>query len=622
MAKKTTVRQRLRYRFDNSLARGPLVLIGWLGVIVVAVVLISAAAAIAGGIIFGGGGNSGVLEDVWQGVVRILSNGAFQSDTTWPARVLGLVVTILGIIIGGSLIGLIATGLDQRVEELKKGRSAVLETHHTLILGWSPRLPVIISELVVANENVARPAVVILARRDKAEMEAEVHDRVGNTKNTKVVCRSGNPAKPADLHLANIAGARSVIVLAGDEGDAAVIRTILAVKTIDPDFSRANVVAELVHASHAATVRAITDGTVSTVNSDDVIAEVTAQACHQSGLAVVFRDLLDFDGDECYFADVPQLIGHTYAEALLAFDVSSVFGRYRADGRVQLNPSPDTVFAPGDQVIAVSADDDTVVFMGFSDVAVPEPASPHQGSENPIRVLIVGWSGFGPKVVRELDQFLAPGSHLEICVDPTLADTAQLDQMPLINATLHVAPSSGGPEELFAYATADPFDQVIVLGYRDALAADDADSQTLLALLSLRKMWPADATPPVRMIAQLLDQSNAELAAATGVDDFIVSDALASLMLAQLSERAELQQVFDDLFDPTGAVIELRPAHRFVPDRPVRFIEIVAAGAQQSASVLGWRIDATGEVTINPPKDREIHLGPHDQVLLVGLRST
>ena len=110
------------------------------------------------------------------------------------------------------------------------------------------------------------------------------------------------------------------------------VKTVLAVKTLDPDFSRANVVAEFAHPEHAVTLRSITGGAVGTVNSDDVIAQVTAQACHQSGLSVVFRELLDFDGHECYFAEVPDLVGHTYGEALLAFDRCSVIGRFTNDG--------------------------------------------------------------------------------------------------------------------------------------------------------------------------------------------------------------------------------------------------------------------------------------------------
>ncbi|MGH8908874.1 MAG: CASTOR/POLLUX-related putative ion channel [Egibacteraceae bacterium] len=561
------------------MARGPLALIGWLGLLALAIVLIAAA---VGHLLLGGVGG-GVGEDFWKSVVLVLDSSAFGGEAAWPARLVALVVTLLGLFIGGCLIGLIATALEQRIQDLRKGRSAVLETGHTLILGWSARLPVIVQELVVANESLARSSVVMLAPRDVGDMDEELRDRVGDTKSTRIVCRSGNPAHPADLRLANIAAARSVIVLAGDGGDAEVVKTILGVKTLDPDFSRANVIAELIHPEHAQTLRVITDGAVGTVNSDDVIAQVTAQACHQSGLSVVFRDLLDFRGDECYFAEAPELIGRTYAEALLAFDASSVIGRATAGGDVQLNPPPDAVFAPGDRVIVVSEDDDTVAFTGLRDVDAPEPASPGSGAQAPIRVLIVGWSGFGPKVVAELDEFLAPGSVIEVCVDAALADPSTLDGIEPVNARLRVSTTSGGPEQPLSLGEVEPFDQVIVLGYREGMTIDEADSRTLLSLLTLRKVWPRQ----VQIIAQLLDQANVELAATTGVDDFIVSDALASLMLAQLSERAELQAVFDDLFDPDGAVVELRAAHSFVPDHPVRYEQIVAAGAAQAVSMLG-----------------------------------
>ena len=69
--------------------------------------------------------------------------------------------------IAGSLIGLISNGIDQRVEELQKGRSTVIEHDHTVILGWSERVPPIVSELTIANESRKHAAVVILADTEK-----------------------------------------------------------------------------------------------------------------------------------------------------------------------------------------------------------------------------------------------------------------------------------------------------------------------------------------------------------------------------------------------------------------------------------------------------------------------
>src|SRR3989442_995065 len=80
------------------------------------------------------------------------------------------------------------------------------------------------------------------------------------------------------------------------------------------------------------------------------------------------------------------------------------------------------------------------------------------------------------------------------------------------------------------------------------------------------RRWPKGKPPEVRLVAEVLDQRNVHIAEMAGVDDFIVSDQLASLMVAQLSEHAELRMVFDELFDASGASIALRPAGRFSPN--------------------------------------------------------
>ena len=74
------------------------------------------------------------------------------------------------------------------------------------------------------------------------------------------------------------------------------------------------------------------------------------------------QELLDFDGDEIYFEDASALVGHTFGDALNAYETSTIIGRGAADGTISVCPPMDTVFGPGDQVIAVSEDDDTIVF--------------------------------------------------------------------------------------------------------------------------------------------------------------------------------------------------------------------------------------------------------------------
>ncbi len=78
-------------------------------------------------------------------------------------------VTLGGIFIVSMFIGILSNGLQERVEDLRKGRSFVVEHNHTVILGWSSQIFSIISELVIANANQSRSCIVILADQDKVD---------------------------------------------------------------------------------------------------------------------------------------------------------------------------------------------------------------------------------------------------------------------------------------------------------------------------------------------------------------------------------------------------------------------------------------------------------------------
>ncbi len=619
-----TLGARLRYRFDLALSRGPLVVIGYLGLVMLAIIVVASifiwAFQLKG--VNGGEPIGSPFDAFWQAMLRVVDSGTFAADATWPTRLVGLFVTICGIFLAGSLIGLIASAVDLQIEQLRKGRSTVLESDHTLVLGWSPRLPAILSELVDANENQRHAAVVVLADVPKDEMEDELRVRVPETKTTRVVCRTGDPSRPGDLEMVNIAAARSVIVLAGDEGDAGVVKAVLAVRSLDPNFERAHVVAELEDAGHARTLRTLTDGRIVTVQADEVIADITAQACHQAGLAAVFRELLDFDGDEIYFAPAPELEGSTYRDVVFAYEACSVIGWVDRDGSVLLNPPADAVFEPGFEVIAVAEDDDRVVVTGRATAPAVSMAPAAGERHDPERLLVIGWSVLGPGVVAESDGFLAPGSTIDLVVDPNLIGTSidvlepPLPDLVNSSATVHVG--GRGPDGLMTLAS-EGYDQVIVLGYRAPIGQAEADARTMLTLLTLDKAFEGAARRP-RIVAEMLDRANVAVARTTGVGDFIVSDELSSLMIAQLSERLELHQVFDELFDSGGSFVALHPAGRYVPGSEISFGEVVAAALAQGTTAIGWRIAATGEVMVNPAKSALITLGDDDQVLVLGPR--
>jgi voltage-gated potassium channel Kch len=627
MARQVTTRDRLRYRFDATLSRGTIGVIAWLGAITVVVVLIGGIAVWLLGIRTDGEKPTGLIEGLWANLVIQLGNPE-GSEADWTWRLIALVVALAGIFVLSTLIGIISSGISSRLDELRKGRTLVVEQGHTLILGWSPKLHQILAELEVANANQRNPCVVVLADRDKVAMEDEVRARAGDGRRTRVICRSGSTSNAADLALVRPEHAKSILVLLDEaSGDPGAVKTVLALLSIDPELERLRVTAEFDSQTSATAIDRATQGRMGIVVSSDVIARVTAQVCRQSGLSVVFQELLDFDGDEIYFQDEPGLLGAAFGDALTAYEHSAVIGVRDAGGVVTLSPSLDRVFGEGDQVIAISADDDTVRLAGpvarvTTAGVTPEPAIVPMQEQT----LLIGWNSLGSTILGELDRYVSPGSRVRLLVDPTqLAEPVELPAFGNTAVDVIEMDTVDGAQ-LEAQINRERYDQVIILCYRTGDTAMD-DARALLTLLQIRQATQQEGpNASVRLITELLDVRDVELARVANPDDFVVSERLTSLMLAQLSENNQLRGVFADLFAAEGVELVLVPAERYgLTGSEMGFGDVVAVARERGHVAVGVRIVsvavegglAGGGVLFNPPKARRFAFGEGDQVLVL-----
>jgi hypothetical protein len=123
----------------------------------------------------------------------------------------------------------------------------------------------------------------------------------------------------------------------------------------------------------------------------------------------------------------------------------------------------------------------------------------------------------------------------------------------------------------------------------------------------------------------MLDIKNRELAQVTRADDFVVSDNLVSLMLSQISENPELSLVFQDLFDPEGSEIYLKPAEEYVQTgRPLNFYTVVEAARRRNQIAIGYRLQSEAYdsnksygVRINPPKSLLTTYAKGDRIIVL-----
>jgi len=623
--RKFTLKDRLRYAFDQTLSIGPLSLIGWLAVVTAIVVLVMTGVVYLVGISF----TDSPLDQIWAYLMIALDTSTLLADP-WAVRLSTTVLVFLSMFVTSTLIGLISAGIDSRLEQLRKGRSRVVESGHTVILGWSAKILPIISELVVANANQRRACVAVLAQKDKVEMEDTIRAKIGDTDTTRIVCRTGSPMDMASLNLMSLDTAKSIIVLSPecDDPDSAVIKTLLAItnnpsRPADPY----HVVAAVRNPANMEVARLAGAKEAELVLIGDVIARLVAQTCRQSGLPVVYTELLNFSGDEIYFKLEPGLVGRPFGEALLAYENSTVMGICPEGGPPAINPPMDAVFQEGAEVIAISEDDNTVVLSGLTDPGVNERAIVHRQPLEPApeHVLILGWNWRAPYVVDQLDEYVASG--LRVTVMAHMGDPeADLANHPgrIDHITVSFRPGETTSRPALDGLPFDDIDHVILLAYSDVLDSDDADARTLITLLHLRDI--ADRRESgFSIVSEMMDSRNTELAQAARADDFIVSDRVVSLMLAHVAEDTSLRAVLARLFDPAGSEIYLRAAGQYVAlDEPLNFYTVVESARRQGEVALGYRVhEHAGDrrrrygVVLNPDKSATITFREGDKVIVL-----
>ncbi|MBD3805460.1 MAG: hypothetical protein IE919_19845, partial [Thioclava sp.] len=335
-------------------------------------------------------------------------------------------------------ISVISSGLEGKLDELRKGRSHVIENDHTIILNWSASIFDIISELVIANQSRKRARIVVMATRDKVEMEEEIAAKVGDLKNTRIICRSGDPTDLYDLGILSPQTSRSVIVLSPDtdDPDSQVIKTVLALVN-DPNRRTApyKIAAEIRDAANAEVATIVGGREMQLVLADDLISRIVVHSSRQSGLSAVYSELLDFDGCEIYTLDQPDLVGKPFGAAAMSYDSSTLIGICDTEGRVHLNPSPNRVFSPGEKAIIIAEDDASIKISSTPAVCAKDSILPVVVREpRPERTLILGWNRRGPLIATELARYVAPGSLLTIA-----ADTPQFER----EASSLAVPGSG-----------------------------------------------------------------------------------------------------------------------------------------------------------------------------------
>ncbi|MBD2122001.1 CASTOR/POLLUX-related putative ion channel [Trichocoleus sp. FACHB-262] len=626
---KIAIADRLRYRFDNFMSRGTVSLISGLALVSLAFILLMAFLVSLSGIAPEGGGRLSLPEAIWGVLMRTLDSGTVGGDTGWVFRFAMLFVTFGGIFVVSTLIGLLSSGIDTKLEDLRKGRSRVIETDHIVILGWSLQVFTLISELALANANRPDTCIVVLSEEDKMQMDIALADTLGKLPRIRLVCRTGSPSSMADLGMVNIQTARSIIILSphNQRADTQLVKTLLAITSIPRSLPQPyHIVAQVQNPKSLDVINLVGQNEVEVLLTNDLISRIVVQTCRQSGLSIVYMDLLDFSGNEIYFKTEPTLQGKPYGQALLAYNNSTVIGIQHSNGTIQLNPPIERPLQANEQLILISEDDDTMQLSAHSIPPIDHQAIRLEKRESATaeNTLILGWSDRVTDIIRQLDQYVASGSSVTVVAAfPEAEVDLSQETLGLQRQILEYRQGDPSDREVLENLNLTQYDHVVVLCNPD-VEPEQSDAETLVTLLHLRDIANRH-DHNFQIVTEILDVRNQALAQVARPDDFVISEQIISRMLAQVAEQKSLNAVFADLFNPEGSEIYLKPVDDYVAiAQPVSFYTVVEAAKQRGESAIGYRCKADANnvaraygVVINPKKDQPITFSSQDTIILL-----
>ena len=642
--KKKTIKARILYYIDIWLSKGTLPTIILLFAITGLLVFIIAMLAV----LFGG--QDSLASSLWDTMNHAFDPGVLSGDTGGKIFLfLMLLATLIGVFFLALLIGLINDGIQGRVAEMSKGIEAVVESDHVVILGFNESTFIIIGELIEAyrNQDGRRNAVVVMDQLPKEEMDNRIRIEFPDPGNLIIVCRSGSICSRKDLLRCSVDTCKSIIIAAYHDFET--IKSILACTKIlnECEDSKAYITSVIYGRENEDAARiagndtrenedlfSVQNDRLELLMMENTISKIITHTCRHNGLSQVFTELFNFSGQEFYIARrekneklYAQARGKTIRQINRFLSNEIAFGIIQKDGSVLIDDPNKVVLEEGCQLLLLQEDDDTVIPVEEKAVSFTLPVEHYV--PKPSSILIFGCNEKLPYILREMSNYLTPGTIVYLASEPEELDYWLTDDIieDLLAKDIDSAVRVRRKDSLEQVETAARKKEIriedrkficglldeckpkyILTLSKDEMADDEADELTLKFLLYCKNYKDTHPEVDFGVTCEMRSVENQMLAQGTTVSDFVISRNIASLMMSQIAENRELREVFEKLLSSEGFEVYMKPAKYYLDLRNGKAVDIFSvqdAVAAKGEVFLGYKKQpGSGEtqITLNPEK--------------------
>ena len=572
--------------------------------------------------------DAGVLDSLWWSLNQVLRLPGFQRayGATLPVVMYSLFLSVMGLAVFSVLISLINNTIRSRIELLRKGDTPVLERGHVLILGWNNKVFSILRQLARLQPEIK---VVILAPREIDDMQEQLRVARIRRERIKVILRSGTPSNHGELDRVAVDRADSVIVLATDNDDSEVIKTVVLLTSREQWPGEPPVLtSEIATGDNFELASIAAQNRVHVISSSHIISKVLVQTVRNPGLSDVYGELFSPSGNGIAVQSLPGCIDVALEEIAYGLSDAIPLGiawNETRDGTVHhlagLNPEPDYEVAEDERLVLLTRS------LKVSYRKLPQLPESHIYQAGgfaprvPSRVLLIGWIDNLAGLLKELDEHALLGTAVTIISRPPeeKAPRQPVNHKASDFNNLTLVILEGDPTAPITYEGLDiaSFQSVVVLA--DESDSDEgADTRSLRILLRLSDLRDRFGVR-THTVVEILDEENRALFSGLGVDDIVVSSEVVAAQLAQIACHDVLAPIYRELLSAGGVEISLRPAGDYVSlDTDCQFSDLLYAGQQKMEITLGLRLAKDGgKLLLNPARDVTWRLGQDDKVIVL-----